>query len=111
MAESINKGTIEDLKALMEEDFSLLLETFLNDSEQRIIDLSKAQQDNNNINIREVAHALKGSSSNIGAEILAKISYEIELMGQENNLDDIDDAVARLKTEYLNVEEYFQSLL
>jgi len=111
MSKFINKAMIEELKVLMENDFPLLIETFLTDGDQRLDALDKAILDTNPAKIREVAHALKGSSANLGAETLANISYEIESMGRENNLDSIDENITQLKEEYQKVKDYFQSLI
>jgi len=111
MSESINKVMIEELKELMEDDFSLLLETYLTDGDQRLVDLDNAIKDKNIKQIRELAHSLKGSSSNLGAETLAEISYKVETMGRETELAGIDDAVTQLKKEYKEVKKYFLSIL
>ncbi len=111
MSESINKVMIEELKELMEDDFSLLLETYITDGDQRLLDLDKAINDKNAKNISEIAHALKGSSSNLGAETLAETSFKIETMGREADLAGVDDEVAQLKKEYQEVRDYFQELL
>jgi len=111
MSETINKAMIEELRELMEDDFPLLIETFLTDSDQRLSDLIKAQSVSDATQIRELAHGFKGSASNLGAEALANISYEAESMGRENELDGVEDVIARLSKEYQQVKEYFQSLL
>jgi len=102
---------IEELKELMEDDFSLLLETYLADGDQRLVELDKALIDKNYKQIREIAHSLKGSSSNLGAETLAETSLIVETMGREAEFAGIDEVVAQLKKEYKEVKEYFLGLL
>ncbi len=111
MSESINKVMIEELKELMEDDFSLLLETYITDGDQHLLDLDKALNDNNAKNISEIAHALKGSSRNLGADALAETSMKIETMGRGADLAGIDDEVSQLKKEYQEVKDFFQRLL
>ena len=111
MSESINKAMIEELKDLMGDDFGMLIETFISDSEQRIIDLNVAITANNATDLREIAHGLKGSSSNLGAEELASISYTLESMGLHAELDDAAGNYQKLIAEYSKVKDYFTSLL
>ena len=111
MVDSINKSMIEDLKELMEEDFPVLIETFLTDCESRLVDLNKAISESNTTEIRELAHGFKGSSSNLGADKLSEISFTIETMGRENNLANIEPANNELNTEYQLVKEYFNTII
>ena len=111
MTHSVNTDMIEELKELMEEDFPLLIETFLTDSDKRMLDLEAAISENNAIEIRELAHGFKGSSSNLGAEKLAEISFIIETMGREDDLSDIAQAYTQLNENYRLVKEYFSSLI
>ncbi len=111
MSESINMVMIENLKELMEDDFSLLLETYITDGDQSLLDLDKALNDNNAMKISKITHTLKGSSSNLGADALAKTSYKIETIARNADLAGIEDVVVQLKKEYQEVRDYFQGLL
>ena len=111
MVDSINKSMIEDLKELMEDDFPLLIETFLTDCEERLVALDTAILESNATEIRELAHGFKGSSSNLGADQLSEISFTLETMGRDNNISDIEQANTKLNTEYQLVKEYFNSII
>ncbi len=111
MVDSINKNMIEELKELMEDDFPLLIETFLTDCESRLVALDKAILESNATKIRELAHGFKGSSSNLGADQLSEISFTIESMGRDNILENIESANTELNTEYQFVKEYFNSII
>ncbi|MCP3674645.1 MAG: Hpt domain-containing protein [Gammaproteobacteria bacterium] len=111
MVDSINKNMIEELKELMGDDFQYLIETFLKDSELRLVDLDKAILESNATKIRELAHSFKGSSSTLGANKLSEISFIVESMGRDNILDNIDTANAELYKEYQIVKKYFNSII
>ena len=111
MVDSINNSMIEDLKELMEDDFPLIIEIFLTDSESRLIGLNKAILESNATEIRELAHGFKGSSSNLGADKLSEISSTMESMGRDNNLSNIEAVNTELNTEYQFVKEYFNSIV
>ncbi len=111
MVDAINTNMIDELKELMEDDFSILIETFLTDCESRIVDLKAAILEKNATEIRELAHGLKGSSSNLGADKLSEISSSMEIMGRENNLSNIEQVNSELNIEYQLVKKYFNSLI
>lgn len=58
--EIINHEQFEDMRDLLEEDFADLIQVYITDSQQRVSALRVAQQENDNANGFEVAHALKG---------------------------------------------------
>nr|WP_276583393.1 Hpt domain-containing protein [Pseudomonas sp. RIT-PI-S] len=59
----------------MGEDYPLLVDTYLRDSEQRLaklVEITSAPE------LREAAHSFKGSSSNMGATPLAELCGQLE---------------------------------
>ena len=111
MSDSINKDTIEELKMLMEDDFSILIETFITDSDERVDSLKSAIESMDANSVREIAHGFKGSSSNLGAVRLSEVSFELESMGRDNCLDNAPVKYDELLNAYSEVREYFNSLL
>ncbi|UVJ46488.1 Hpt domain-containing protein [Pseudomonas sp. LS1212] len=82
----------------MEDEYPLLLDTFLDDSQKRLRQLQKAKTVQE---LGEAAHTLKGSSSNMGAVKLADLCRQMEvcitqqpLRGVEYLLNRIDQEVA-----------------
>jgi HPt (histidine-containing phosphotransfer) domain-containing protein len=53
--------------------------------------------------LREVAHALKSSSANVGAHGLADLCKRLEAMGRDNNLADSPTIHERFEREYARV--------
>jgi HPt (histidine-containing phosphotransfer) domain-containing protein len=51
----------------------------------------------------EAAHALKSSSSNIGAAALAELCNDLETLGREHNLERAPGLVEQLVLEYQRV--------
>ena len=102
--EIINDAQFEDMRELLEEDFYDLVQTYLLDSEQRLVKLRVAAQNNDNSNGFEIAHALKGASLNLGATQLAALSHRLErscrahkLSEQNTLLNDITVALEHVK--------------
>lgn len=76
--EIINHEQFEDMRDLLEEDFADLIQVYITDSYQRITKLRTAQQENDNANGFEVAHALKGASANLGTTQLMSLSSQLQ---------------------------------
>ncbi|KRG34513.1 MULTISPECIES: Hpt domain-containing protein [unclassified Psychrobacter] len=76
--EIINHEQFEDMRDLLEEDFADLIQVYITDSQQRVSALRVAQQENDNANGFEVAHALKGASANLGTTQLMNLSSQLQ---------------------------------
>ena len=76
--EVINHEQFIDMRDLLEDDFADLIQTYIVDSEQRIVALRTALANNDHANAFEIAHALKGSSANVGATQVSNISNQIQ---------------------------------
>lgn len=100
--EVINHEQFEDMRDLLEEDFADLIQVYITDSQQRITTLRKAQQENDNANGFETAHALKGASANLGTTQLVNLSSQLQercrerlISEQAALIEDIDAALQR----------------
>lgn len=94
---------IEQLKALMEDDFWLLINTFIDDGDNRIKQLEAAFQASDQQQIMEIAHSLKGSSSNLGATILSDLCYQLQTQALEKSMADLAHFLPEVKQAYLEV--------
>lgn len=82
-AEIINTEQFEDMRDLLEEDFVDLIQVYFNDGRHRIIKLRQAQQEEDNANGFELAHALKGASLNLGATQVSYLSSQLQELCRE----------------------------
>jgi two-component system, sensor histidine kinase RpfC len=91
----LNENTLHHLKLLGEENDGFLnsvIQGFFVDGEQQIESMKKSLLDHEYALFKELAHALKGSSGNLGAEALFQICREIsqlshtELQASAHNL-------------------------
>ncbi|WP_198331898.1 Hpt domain-containing protein [Psychrobacter aquimaris] len=76
--EIINHEQFEDMRDLLEEDFADLIRVYITDSQQRVSALRVAQQEDDNTNGFELAHALKGASANLGTTQLMGLSSQLQ---------------------------------
>lgn len=104
--EIINDEQFDDMRELLEEDFVNLIQAFFTDSHERIVKLRRAQQEDDNANGYELAHALKGASANLGATQLTRLSSQLQeacrarLIGDQAGLvEDVAVALQRVEQE------------
>lgn len=101
----LDAGVLATLKDIMGSDYSVLVDTYLRDSEYR---LAQVQDLPNGRPLREAAHSLKGSSSNMGAANLAVHCGHLEhlpLEASDNQLAALRQAIveefALVKAQFL----------
>lgn len=90
-------GVLErTLREIMQEEYPHLLETFRDDSFQRLALLRAALAAGAAEEIRQLAHSFKGSSSNMGAVRLAERCRQLESLAREARLDEACACLAAL---------------
>ena len=104
---------MESLNALIEvmgDEFSMLVETFVNDSDVRIETIREAVSVADPEAIRRTAHSLKGSASNMGALTLTQFCRELEELGHEGKTEGADKLLEQITAEYVVVKNQLQAL-
>ncbi|MDN5802063.1 MAG: Hpt domain-containing protein [Psychrobacter sp.] len=84
----INDEQFEDMRDLLEEDFVDLIQVYITDCHERITKLRIAQQENDNANGFELAHALKGASANLGTTQLVSLSSQLQERCREQRISE-----------------------
>lgn len=108
--EHVDYDTLNMLREVMEDDFALLLDTFIQDSEDRILMLREMVVGVDADLIRRAAHSFKGSSSNIGALHLMALCANLEKKAMTNNLLQLDQDVQEIEVEFSQVRALLHSL-
>ncbi|MCL9799338.1 Hpt domain-containing protein [Pseudomonas sp. rhizo66] len=101
----IDREALSVLREVMEEGYPELLDTFLADSENRLVELRKA--DNARV-LSEVAHSFKGSASNMGAVRLAALCQELESEAKDKSPSEIVKLVAEISGEFADVRPVYE---
>ncbi len=91
---------IQNDKALLWE----LLDIFVEDFQQKKKLLHEALRSNDAVEVRKLAHALKGSAANISAHQLSGVLLELEKKGKNNTLTGADELLA-------DMDKKFEALL
>ncbi|TQV75345.1 Hpt domain-containing protein [Aliikangiella marina] len=88
MSELLDEQVVNELKDIMGDDLGVLMETFITDSHDKINELESIIYGADNDAIRRLAHSLKGSSKNIGANQLADKCERLEHDARNEKLGD-----------------------
>lgn len=106
----LDMDALEELKLVMGDDFSLLVDTFLTDSDARIASIQAAVQALDSEEIRCSAHSFKGSASNLGAIRLTALCRQLEEMGRDKRLDGVSDVLDAIIVEFDQVRQQLRAL-
>ncbi len=102
--EHIDQQALATLKDVMEDDFTLLVHTFLQDSESRLKILNDLVAIPEADSLRRTAHSFKGSCSNVGAPLLASYCAELEKKGLNQDFTNLQSHLDKISKEYEQVK-------
>lgn len=106
----LDYNALNTLKDVMEDDFSLLIDTFIQDSTERLQKLQAIITSGNADLIRRAAHSFKGSSSNVGAMNLSSLCAALERKALEGDLTSLDQSLRAIEEEFARVQILLQDL-
>ena len=92
----LDDAQFSEIKDLFEEDFEPLMRTYMKDSQRCVSELQTAMANTDNATGFESAHALKGASSNVGANQLNKLCYQMQEACRDNLIAQQADLLAQI---------------
>jgi len=98
MTDNVNKTMLKDLSDIMVDDMKLLITSYIQDSQTKLIELAQLNLKNQQNEIYRMAHSLKGSSRNIGAMPFADYCEKIETLARQESLTLQDFSIEQLNT-------------
>lgn len=101
---AVKADMIEELKDILAEDFTVLVDSYLDDAQRRITMLKDAIANCDAELVRTEAHSLKGSSLNLGAQLLPSLCAEMEDLGKAGALSGIESLFSKVEIEFARVE-------
>ncbi len=104
----LDQETILSLKEIMGEEFTDLIETYVRDSQQRLNECIVAMEKHDIEGLQFAAHALKGSSANLGAAGLANLCLQVEAATKTGDLTSATAPLNQIQSLY---PEVVQALL
>lgn len=102
----LDRDVLSALQEVMEDEYPMLLDTFLADSAERLVLLHKAEDA---ALLMNTAHSFKGSSSNMGAVRLAELCHELEQRAKNKNLSGIEKLLGEIDGEFAIVRPLYEA--
>ncbi len=110
----LNMETIATLRSYQEEgqpDFlTELIDAYLEDSPRRLESLRLSIEVKDADQAARAAHALKGSSGNLGAESLTEWMHQAEIAGKNGDIQKVFEILPRIQSEFDIVRRTLLSL-
>ena len=110
MSDVLDESLLEELRLVMEDEFSVLMETFLMESERQFAEVQTAWASRDMESLRRNVHSLKGSSGNIGATGLQAICAELEYKARDGAAEQIPALMTAVSTQLADVVEAVRAL-
>ena len=107
---SIDLKVFDELKQAAGADFiSELIHAFMEDAPVQIGQMKSALATQDAESFRRAAHTLKSNAATFGADRLASLARELEMMGRDNNLE-VGDRLEVLNEAFEQVKSELQEL-
>ena len=87
-----------------------LIDMYLEDTPPRIASIRQAVEQKDAEALYSEAHALKGSSSNMGVVGITKLCYDLQLKGSSGSTEDTEEQVRQLEDGFARVREILKQL-
>jgi len=107
----IDYDALNALKEIMEDDFGFLIETFIEDSNDRVQKLCGLASAPDTDAIRRIAHSFKGSCSNLGAVRLAVLCFDLEQNALNQKFESLPEDIADIEQEFLIIKQMMLDFL
>ncbi|MDX1804866.1 MAG: Hpt domain-containing protein [Alcanivorax sp.] len=91
---------VAELQDIMGDDFTMLVQSFQRDGEQRLAALHRAQASADADTLRRQAHSFKGSSGNLGARRVSDLCLNIEQHASAGELEAIPPLLEQLDAQF-----------
>ncbi len=110
---AVDMARLDELAELGDEEdphwISSIVERFVEDTSGRIVKLVVASETGNATDLGLLAHALKGSCSNLGANRLSTLAKQLQALGQRGSVAGADDLIASLEKEFGRVRSVLET--
>lgn len=111
MNDDLDLDNLAQLKEILGERFSELIETFQSDAETRVATIRTALESSDLASIRHQAHGLKGSCRNIGANGLAELAATLEDQAHDASLENGLQQLAAVEQKLAAVNTQLDALI
>lgn len=107
----IDQAAYQTLAETVGEDFiGEIVEAFLDESAQFLVDLSSALEEQDVDRFRRAAHSLKSNAATFGATKLSELAKELEEIARENRLGDAEGKLKPVSVAFSNAKQALEEL-
>ncbi|MEX2476124.1 Hpt domain-containing protein [Marinobacter sp.] len=107
----LDEEALAELQDVMDDEFDVLIHTYISDSAERILSLRAALEAGDADALMKTAHSLKGSCINIGAPRLGVLCREVEVAGRASRLDEVEPVLSTIEAEFRQVRGMLEGFL
>ena len=107
----LDEEALAELQDVMEDEFEILIHTFINDSRERVAGLRHAIESRDTTAVAHTAHSFKGSCINIGAPQLGELCRQVEAAGKAEDLAETPALLQAIESEFHTVCGLLEGLL
>ena len=104
MDQALNMAALNELRSLMGDALNEVLQTFVDYVPGQIDELSQAVSNNDANSVFNLAHKMKSSSSSIGADGLATLAEQVEMIGRNGSTEGTAELVDQMKLLFSDAE-------
>ncbi|MDB5962148.1 MAG: hybrid sensor histidine kinase/response regulator [Massilia sp.] len=112
--EAINPHALDNIRALSSERGDVLVKrvvtAYVDDTPRQFAALRSAIAGADSGGVRKVAHSLKSSSANVGADVLAQMCKDLELLGKSNRTDGAAAILGDMEHEFVAVSTSLRAI-
>lgn len=101
----MNLQQIADILEFDLEDVMMLMDMFLDNAQQSLDEAEEAIEANSYEDIKNIAHAIKGSASNLMLDSITNAALEIEQLAKSESEVDYRSLFSHLQSELTHIEE------
>jgi HPt (histidine-containing phosphotransfer) domain-containing protein len=107
----IDMNIFNDLKNLLGDDFNLLLEKYLENSQTLMSDVENALEKDDKVLLGRSLHSLKSSSAQVGAVTFSDKMLEYEGYVHKEDLEHLKKSLDEMKEFYQEVRKEIENLI
>jgi len=91
------------------EIYNELMDMFMDNSITQIEQLKQAVKNKESEIVKRLAHSIKGAAANLGILKVQKSAFELEQIGGDSRIDDVEYSLKQLIYELDRVKQYWHS--
>ena len=110
MAQILNLDTVAALRDLGDDLVLDLIQTYVAESDRLVSEIIAAAAAGNAAQIGSLAHSLKGSSLNMGLEVIGEVGLRLEKCGKSGDVEGAKGLLPELEQQYAQAKQALADL-